>query len=446
MPILHQDCDGDPRAEDPHQPGQQVDRVGQGHGRLLDPERGSVGGEKDESSTGSVHQRAEERSGKPPGEHSPPNPQISVSLQLNKIISSYTNTVNNCKPTARDLCKVEPNFLNGNVHHSRDFKVPKPEAVDSYLAQLSFKHKAKAEFERKNVWTSCIKVAPRTSHGPAVRLKAVALGKTSCPVRLSVQASRILARETVSVLNFLPSREIHPQTTIVEANLGGHPDVRVLEGVYRAQQNGVLRIPVVNLQEMAYMATAGATCLAEICEDKHMTIGTESLVFRDPAEVVQSMSKSKETNKKPLTKEQMENPTFKGVWEDLEMEENELLKEHPDVKKQVKQLIFEYFVFSREAPGTTDLVIRELNPKMLKDLEKQMSDWSDQGVMEPSTSPWVSPLVPVHKKDGTIRWAVDFRRLNSCLEQDSYPLPRIQTLLDRAGGHRVYSALDATAA
>ena len=41
---------------------------------------------------------------------------------------------------------------------------------------------------------------------------------------------------------------------------------------------------------------------------------------------------------------------------------------------------------------------------------------------------------------------MDFRRLNACLEQDSYPLPHIQTLLDRAGGHRVYSALEATAA
>ena len=102
----------------------------------------------------------------------------------------------------------------------------------------------------------------------------------------------------------------------------------------------------------------------------------------------------------------------------------------------------------RLKPGTEPVRqrYRELNPKMLKDLEKQMSAWSDQGVIEPSTSPWARPLVPVRKKDGTIRWAVDFRHLNSCLEMDSYPLPRIQTLLDRAGGHRVYSALDATAA
>ena len=120
------------------------------------------------------------------------------------------------------------------------------------------------------------------------------LGKKLRPIRLSLQASRILAGEKVSVINFLPSREICPQMTIMveKANLGSCPDVHVLEGVYCAQQNGILRIPVVNLQETPYVATAGAACLAEICEDKSMTIGTGDLVFRDPTENVQAMSKA----------------------------------------------------------------------------------------------------------------------------------------------------------
>ena len=411
----------------------------------------------------------EERSGKPPGEHSPPNPQISVSLrafeELNAEISSYSSALNVCKPTVKELCKAEDNFANGNVHHSREFLALKPDSVESYVAQLSFKHKAKADFERKNVWTRNVKGPLRNSQGPAVRLKTVAVGKRPRPVRLSVQATRILAPESVSVVNFLPSRELRPQAIVmVEETVLDDSPVRVLEGVYRAQQNGIVRIPVVNLQEAPCIASAGCVFTAEICEDSSMVINTESLVLREPHEVIQSMSENKTSDAtKPMTKEQMENPTFKEVWEDLEMEDNELLNEHPDVKKQVKELIYEYRdIFSREAPGHTDLVTmklklkpgtepirqryRELNPKMLKDLEAQMADWLNQGVIEPSSSPWASPLVPVRKKDGKIRWAVDFRRLNSCLEQDSYPLPRIQTLLDRAGGHRVYSTLDATAA
>ena len=112
----------------------------------------------------------EERSGIPPGEHSPPNPQISVSLrafeELNAEISSYSSALNVCKPTVKELCKVEDNFVNGNVHHSRDFKELKPDPVESYIAQLSFKHKAKADFERKNVWTRNVKGPLRNAQGP----------------------------------------------------------------------------------------------------------------------------------------------------------------------------------------------------------------------------------------------------------------------------------------
>ncbi len=54
--------------------------------------------------------------------------------------------------------------------------------------------------------------------------------------------------------------------------------------------------------------------------------------------------------------------------------------------------------------------------------------------------------MPIKKKDGSTRWAVDYRALNKCLELDSYPLPKIQHLVERAGGHRVYSVLDAVSA
>ena len=89
---------------------------------------------------------------------------------------------------------------------------------------------------------------------------------------------------------------------------------------------------------------------------------------------------------------------------------------------------------------------RMLNPAMEKNLEKQLKDWKAQGVIEESKSPWSSPLVPVKKKDGEIRWAVDFRKVNSYLQSDSYPLPNIQQLLEKAGGNRYFSSLDAVQA
>ena len=68
------------------------------------------------------------------------------------------------------------------------------------------------------------------------------------------------------------------------------------------------------------------------------------------------------------------------------------------------------------------------------------------GVVQTSKSPWASPLVPVKKKDGTVRWAVDFRKLNALTQADRYPIPNLTSLLENAGGHQIYSFLDAASA
>ena len=59
--------------------------------------------------------------------------------------------------------------------------------------------------------------------------------------------------------------------------------------------------------------------------------------------------------------------------------------------------------------------VRPLNPDQKENLQDQIDEWLEQGVIEPSISPWASPLVPVKKKDSRTRWVTDLRELNKQL-------------------------------
>lgn len=64
-----------------------------------------------------------------------------------------------------------------------------------------------------------------------------------------------------------------------------------------------------------------------------------------------------------------------------------------------------------------------------------------QGVIEPSSSPWSAPVTLCLKKDKTWRFCIDYRLLNAATLKDSYPLPKIDTSLDSLGG-KWFSTID----
>ena len=64
------------------------------------------------------------------------------------------------------------------------------------------------------------------------------------------------------------------------------------------------------------------------------------------------------------------------------------------------------------------------------------------GAIRRSSSPWVNPVVLIRKKDGSLRFCIDLRKLNARTVKDAYSLPRIEESLDCFNGACIFSSLD----
>ena len=71
-----------------------------------------------------------------------------------------------------------------------------------------------------------------------------------------------------------------------------------------------------------------------------------------------------------------------------------------------------------------------------------MESMLSQDVIVHSASPWASPVVLIRKKDGGMRFCVDYRKLNHITKLDEFPLPRIDETLDLLAGAKYFTTLD----
>jgi transposase InsO family protein len=141
---------------------------------------------------------------------------------------------------------------------------------------------------------------------------------------------------------------------------------------------------------------------------------------------------------------------LEGIDKDVTQTEQERLR---DILKQYADV----FSSSEFDLGRTGIVKHEIDTgsarpikqmlrrqpiAQLPHIDKQVQDMLDQGIIEPSQSPWVSNVVVVGKKDGTLRFCIDYRMLNNITRKDAYPLPRIGDCLDALGGAKYFSAFD----
>lgn len=85
------------------------------------------------------------------------------------------------------------------------------------------------------------------------------------------------------------------------------------------------------------------------------------------------------------------------------------------------------------------------NPHRRALIEEAVAAQLRAGVIEPAQSPWSAPVVLAAKRDGTLRFCVDYRRLNAVTTPDVFPMPRADDTLALLDGSAVYTTLDAAA-
>ena len=79
---------------------------------------------------------------------------------------------------------------------------------------------------------------------------------------------------------------------------------------------------------------------------------------------------------------------------------------------------------------------------MYEEVRQHLKDMLKAGVITESESPYSSNVVLVRKKDGSLRFCIDWRELNSKTRKDAYMLPRFDDIMDSLVGATYFSKLD----
>ena len=85
---------------------------------------------------------------------------------------------------------------------------------------------------------------------------------------------------------------------------------------------------------------------------------------------------------------------------------------------------------------------RHIPPNLFDEVKNHLKEMIQVGTIICSNSPWASVVVLVRKKDGSLQFCIDLRRLNTCTIKDAYSLPGIDETLDCLGGAIIFTSLD----
>jgi len=143
---------------------------------------------------------------------------------------------------------------------------------------------------------------------------------------------------------------------------------------------------------------------------------------------------------------------------DIDLSDSELSS---DQQQQLLALLYDYsdlFATDNGSLGRTSVVKHAIHtegqpirqsvrrqPAVLQNaIDNEVQQMLHNEIIQPSSSPWSSPVVMVKKKDGSWRFCVDYRKLNAVTHRDAYPLPRIDATLDSLAGSKLFTTLDLT--
>eukprot|EP00731_Ephydatia_muelleri_P003135 Em0001g3135a len=146
------------------------------------------------------------------------------------------------------------------------------------------------------------------------------------------------------------------------------------------------------------------------------------------------------------------------LWNEEEEKSYEIADQLTDEQRvELRHLLEQYKDTLQDKPGRTlaaEHVIDTGTAKPVKlppyrlpyayrdQVQKELKEMVKDGIATTSISEWAAPIVLVTKKDGGIRFCVDYRRLNAVSAADCYPMPRVDELIDRLGTAKYISTLD----
>ena len=85
---------------------------------------------------------------------------------------------------------------------------------------------------------------------------------------------------------------------------------------------------------------------------------------------------------------------------------------------------------------------RHISPALVQEFREHLKEMLEMDAIRRSNSPFSSNVVIVHKKDGTIGFCIDYRKLNQHTRKDAYAIPCIDDTLHLLAGAKYFTKLD----